>query len=132
MSSLLRVSLEQEATDTKAWYGFDLDGTLVVHEPDNKDFMNVGEPVSLMVERAKQYLAAGKQIKIFTARVYSTGEVGEEERIAQVVGNIEEWCKINLGQAVPVTNIKDRYMQYIYDDRCRQVVPNVGTVIGEN
>lgn len=54
------------------WIGVDLDGTLAKYGerqwPDH-----IGEPIAPMVERIKQWLKQGVEVKIFTARVAGHG-----------------------------------------------------------
>lgn len=100
------------------WIGVDLDGTLAMYE-SYKGPGIIGEPVPMMVERVKSWLADGIKVKIFTARS------GEEE-----VRAIYTWCQVHLGQVLEVTNMKDYGMITLYDDRCIQVEANTGRLIG--
>ena len=51
----------------KDWIGVDLDGTLAEYHGWNDG--KIGEPIQLMVERVKRWLAEGKSVRIMTARV---------------------------------------------------------------
>lgn len=52
-----------------------------------------------MVARVKAMLAAGVDVRIFTARVCDPDP--------GVVLAIQKWCKKHVGQVLPVTNQKD-------------------------
>lgn len=105
----------------KPWIGVDLDGTLAFYDGwVAPDF--IGAPIPLMVKRVKRWLADGKTIKIFTARV-SDPEQAEIARPA-----IESWCKVHLGQVLEVTCVKDFGMTVLFDDRCVTVEKNTGTI----
>lgn len=87
------------------WVGVDFDGTLSNH----------GAPIPRMVERVKAWLAAGVNVRIFTARSDTDS-----------VRGIREWCRIHLGAWLPVTDRKDHLLIESWDDRSVQVVPNTG------
>lgn len=99
------------------WYGFDLDGTLAVHE-DGQGLHPVGEPVKPIQDLALRYVAAGYDVRIFTARACNPKYIPE----------VEAWCLKHLGKVLPVTNQKDFGMICFYDDRARQVEPNTGVI----
>ena len=108
------------------WIGVDLDGTLAHYEGWNGGV--IGEPIVPMVRRVQQWLAQGKDVRIFTARVYlpkyATPEartVHQQQRVA-----IAAWCQLHLGQVLPITNQKDFSMIELWDDRAVQVVNNLG------
>ena len=63
------------------WIGVDLDGTLA-HYESGQGVGYVGDPIPIMIDRVKRWLAAGKHVKILTARV--CGYRGEEDRATQV------------------------------------------------
>ncbi len=121
------MAIEELQDRSKDWYGFDLDKVLA-RQDEWLGVEHIGEPIPLMIERIQDYIRAGKRVKIFTARV---SEVDQEVSIATIVKIIDEWSVRNIGQIVPVTCEKDRYMQYCYDDRSRQVIENTGVVVGE-
>lgn len=99
------------------WIGVDLDGTLAeYHGWQGVD--HVGAPIPLMVARVKRWLAEGKDVRIFTARVAN--------RDITALRPIQEWCLQHLGVSLPVTNQKDFGMIELWDDRAIQVVPNHG------
>jgi hypothetical protein len=116
----------------KGWYGLDLDGTVARcywHDvgASNYDPLIIGEPLLPMIKQVKKWLAEGIDVRIFTARVadYSPADT------AIIVKVIEKWCLKNIGQILPVTNIKDQNMLLLFDDRARRVEYNTGRIIDE-
>lgn len=101
------------------WIGVDLDGTLAVYtEWKGNDY--IGEPIQLMLDRVKKWIAKGIEVRVFTARA------GEEEAIQP----IKDWCIEYVGQELLVTNVKDFEMLELWDDRCVQVKTNTGEIVG--
>ena len=92
----------------------------------------IGEPIPSMVERVKRMLAAGKTVKIFTARIHGHGMPLIGGGTEDVVTPIKKWCLKHLGQELEVTNVKDFGMVTLYDDRCIQVEKNTGRLIGSS
>ena len=100
------------------WIGVDLDGTLAEYHgwvAGGK----IGKPIPKMVARVKRWLAAGKTVKIVTARVAGDHDGSERWRI-------KAWCKEHLGQDLEVTNKKDHGMIELWDDRAVEVRTNTG------
>lgn len=106
--------------DKGGWIAVDLDGTLARYEGWQGEH-HVGDPVPLMLQRVKDWLKEGKEVRIFTARVCRTGQEGIRARLA-----IEAWLEKHVGQVLQITNQKDYGMIELWDDRCVQVVPNTG------
>lgn len=123
------------------WIGVDLDGTLARYEgwvgPTH-----IGEPVPAMVARVKQWLAEGKEVRIFTARAWPLADVigpddevepaGRHNRLQEALRSvfaIRLWCAQHIGVVLPVTCVKDYGMVALYDDRCVQVKPNTGELV---
>lgn len=106
------------------WIGVDLDGTLAVYD-GWRGVDHIGAPVPLMLRRVTDWLAAGRTVKIFTARV----AVPEPDRSA-VVRVIHEWCERHGLPRLDITNVKDLAMEVLWDDRAVQVEPNTGRAIG--
>lgn len=96
----------------------DLDGTLARYDHWQGEY-HIGEPIPEMVNRVKQWLAAGRDVRIFTARVY--GPDAESKRRV-----IEDWCRRYIGRVLPITCQKDPAMTEIWDDRAIQVLKNTG------
>lgn len=107
------------------WIGVDLDGTLA-HYEGWQGAQHIGAPLAPMVDRVKCWLAAGKTVKIFTARMHGHGMPIIGGGIEDAKTPIEEWCRQHIGQALEVTNVKDFGMIELWDDRAIQVESNTG------
>ena len=103
------------------WIGVDLDGTLAEYH-EWHGIEHVGPPIAPMVARVKRWLAEGREVRIFTARV---SEPGERQK-RRVIAVVQRWCEEHIGQALPVTNVKDYGMVELWDDRAVQVEVNTG------
>lgn len=108
------------------WIGVDLDGTLARYD-GWKGENHIGAPVPAMVNRVKIWLRAGKEVRIFTARVSH----GTPEEQAATAAAIHAWCLLHIGRKLVVTNIKDYDMVALYDDRAIQVEHNTGRLVGD-
>lgn len=106
---------------SKGWIGVDLDGTLAEYH-GWKGVDHIGAPIPAMVARVKAWLAEGKDVRIFTARV---GVPNQKERAA-VHSVINAWCETYIGQRLKQTNKKDMAMVELWDDRAIQVEKNTG------
>jgi hypothetical protein len=125
------------------WIGVDLDGTLAQYD-GWKGHEHIGEPVPAMLERVKGWIGEGREVRIFTARVWPITAVAwpdqpvpvpDGERGAQAFAAlcaISAWLKTHVGQALPVTCVKDYGLVELYDDRAVQVRPNTGELDGES
>jgi hypothetical protein len=102
--------------ETDQWIGVDLDGTLAEYN-DWIDISHIGKPIPLMIERVNGWIAEGKKVKIFTARVTQGPEA---------VRYIHEWLVTQGLPKLDVTNVKDFNMVELWDDRCVSVVTNTG------
>jgi hypothetical protein len=109
------------------WIGVDLDGTLAKYD-GWKGIDHIGEPIAPMVERVKKWLAEGKDVRIFTARV---SEQPDKRGTQQAVALIQAWCQQHIGRVLPVTNVKDFGMVELWDDRAIQVILNRGLPLME-
>lgn len=111
------------------WIGVDLDGTLAHYEgwigPEH-----IGEPIAPMVERVREWIAAGIEVRIFTARVSHDGTQDRESQAEAARHAIEKWCRLKIGADLRVTNQKDYAMVELWDDRAVQVEMNTGRPIG--
>ena len=105
------------------WIGVDLDGTLAEYD-GWKGADHIGPPIEKMLERVKAWLAEGRPVKIFTARVSPQAEIVGEADVSRRA--IWAWCEEHLGVALPVTATKDFAMIQLWDDRCVQVNENTG------
>jgi hypothetical protein len=104
------------------WIGVDLDGT-IAHYDGWKGPAHIGAPIPAMVERVQAWLKAGRQVKIFTARVGPQKDVNDIIRAREA---IVKWCQVHIGQELEITATKDFACVEIYDDRAIQVIPNTG------
>jgi len=101
------------------WIGVDLDGTLahsLNNSPDNKGLGEIGGPIKPMLNRLKKWIGEGKTVKIFTARASSPRQVTM----------VKKWLLRHGLPDLEVTNVKDLRMIELWDDRCVQVMTNVG------
>ena len=105
------------------WIGVDLDGPLAEYNGWVSP-SHIGPPVHKMLDRVKRWRAEGREVRIFTARV------SREDQAVQAREAIEEWCLKFLGEIIPVTHMKDYQMIELWDDRCVQVEPNTGEIVG--
>jgi hypothetical protein len=109
------------------WIGVDLDGTLAEYLGwgDGK----IGKPIPKMMNRVKQWLADGQTVKIFTARA---GPQQDASSINRMISEIRIWLEVNdLPRDLEITATKDFRMIELWDDRCKQVIPNTGMHILE-
>lgn len=101
------------------WIGVDLDSCLADYS-GWKGAGHIGKPVKAMVNRIREGLADGKDIRIFTARVAPGGGAKTAEK------EIKKWCQKHVGQELPVTYKKDKDCIEIWDDRAVSVAKNSG------
>ncbi len=118
------------------WIGVDFDGTLAIDTGSQCD-QPLGDPIPLMVDRVKAMLADGWDVRIFTARAAitadhtyaayydGTSQTFHREQNAM----IRQWCVQHLGRVLPITATKDFQMVQLWDDRCIQVVHNIGLAV---
>lgn len=111
----------------QGWIGVDLDGTLA-HYDRWRGIEHVGEPIKPMCDRVRKWLAEGREVRIFTARV-STGigkNSGKDETLADIAAPIIAFSKREFGRALDITCIKDFGMIELWDDRAIRVRCNEG------
>lgn len=114
------------------WIGFDLDGTLAYHywpHLGQFDELKIGEPVPPMIDLVKSWLQRGVPVKIFTARVAPNDDGSPRPNLAQITAAIDAWSLKNIGQTLPITCIKDRLADLIYDDIAIGVVRDKGILL---
>ena len=110
---------------SEGWIGVDLDGTLAEYL-GWQGMGHIGEPIAPMVERVKAWLAVGKDVRIFTARVCSSQS---QEDLDVFLREYTRWCFQVFGRQLPVTSEKDWKMIELWDDRCVQIMPNIGIMV---
>ena len=101
------------------WIAVDWDHSLATEGPEGGDHQTAGEPIPAMVDRVKEWLSRGKDVRIFTARM-SRPDADRQRRI------IEEACESWFGQKLPVTNVKDSRMAELWDDRAVRLERDTG------
>jgi len=106
----------------QSWTAVDLDGTLAEYHGWQGDL--IGDPIDPMLQRVRKMIRDGKDVRIFTARMYHDDD-GRHRKA------IEAWCFEHTGKVLPITNCKDYGMLELYDDRAIQVIPNIGIPIQE-
>jgi hypothetical protein len=97
------------------WIGVDLDGTLA-HYDGWTSADRIGPPVPLMLQRVRDWLAAGCEVRIFTARACDPA----------AVPHVHAWLERHGLPLLMVTNVKDYAMTELWDDRAVQVIRNTG------
>lgn len=125
MIDMLKEVLVTITPPNDKWIGVDLDATLAkyhIGDLHRNGVTHIGPPIPRMVNKVKQWLAEGRTVKIFTARVAEKNN----RDIPQIRAAIEEWCETHIGQVLEITNVKDWDMEVLYDDRAVQIVPNTG------
>ena len=129
----------------EGWIGVDLDGTLAEF-PEVYETYKIGKPIPAMVERVKKWIADGREVRIFTARVANLEVAPDYWR-----NSMADWHKkakndnqtlrhyiwswlINCADLPSLcrTNIKDPMCIEIWDDRAVQVKFNTGEPVGED
>lgn len=129
----------------RGWIGVDFDGTLAEYGTWVSP-THCGQPIEPMLDRVKRWLAEGREVRIFTARVWPiveqitpdlrlAVEYAPTDRAVQAVAAAEairDWCRRHVGQVLTITCVKDFAMVELYDDRCVQVRPNTGELVGNS
>jgi len=110
----------------RGWIGVDFDGTLAEQIPRNDPY-TLGPPIPEMVERVKSWVAAGYQVKLFTARMTPYSHTTSVPRDLVLMEQIlRVWCITHLGFELECTNIKDGMMEVLWDDRAVGVIKDKG------
>lgn len=118
--------VESKEVHYPEFYAFDLDGTIAYTDGIHDDFPAVGAPIPEMIKKIKEYLALGRNVKIFTARY------ARKDENPSIVPAIEKWCAEHIGQVLDITNIKTPGMKELWDDRAISVKRNGGIAIRYN
>lgn len=120
------------------WIGVDLDGTLAAYNSGDYHRYEptyIGEPIPEMVQRVKNWLAGGREVRIMTARVvdpYTYQHLSEDDKAShnEITDAIAIWCKEHIGQELDITCVKDYEMIELWDDRAVAVESNTGRLLG--
>lgn len=110
------------------WIGVDLDGTLARYDTWRGND-HIGEPIPAMLDRVKQWLAAGREVRIFTARVSPQAVRLNQSTIEETRAPIERWLIRHLGRPLAITHEKDMAMIELWDDRAVSVEANTGRIL---
>lgn len=120
-----------------SWIGVDLDGTLAQYNGWAGP-AEIGLPVPVMLTRVQDWVIAGLDVRIFTARCYPLMYIPKSyspkwtpkdynEIIAkQAVEAIRDWCQLHIGKHLAITCVKDYEMYQLWDDRAVQIEQNTG------
>lgn len=112
----------------RGWIGVDLDGTLAEYETGTFDAAVVGKPVPAMVDRVKQWIELGIEVRIMTARV-GCDDPDDPQSAEVACAAIVAWCVEHIGVELPVCCEKDYGMIELWDDRAIQVEHNTGNPV---
>jgi hypothetical protein len=102
----------------QGWIGVDLDGTLAEYDA-RRGLEHVGKIVPGMHRRVQEWLSAGREVRIFTAR-------GSDPALRMLV---KPWLREHNLPDLEVTNLKDSHLLQIWDDRAVQIEVNTGRII---
>lgn len=98
------------------WIGVDLDGTLAEYQGYYAGA--IGAPIRPMLVRVQEWLAAGREVRLFTARA------GDPAQLPA----IRQWLTQHGLGGMAITNVKDMQMAALYDDKAVRVKRNSGYV----
>jgi hypothetical protein len=119
--------VQQPKKGNKGWIGVDFDGTLAMHRFNYDNPRVLGEPVPVMLARVKEWLEAGREVRIVTARV--CGLQPTHIRQGHILA-LHDWCMKHLGRKLHITCEKDFHMTELWDDRAVGVHKNTGEIRG--
>lgn len=102
----------------KGWIGVDLDGTLA-HYDERHGMERIGAACVPMLRRVHQWLAAGIEVRIVTARA------GDPS----LKSSVTPWLRDHNLAGLVVTHRRDPGLLQLWDDRAVQVEMNTGTIM---
>jgi hypothetical protein len=109
------------------WIGVDLDGTLATYG-GWKGETHIGEPIVPMMDRVREWVAKGTEVRIMTARV--SGLAGRHEADKATISSaIQDWLESHGLPRLAVTCEKDYGMVELWDDRAVTVQMNTGRIL---
>ncbi len=100
------------------WIGVDLDGTLAEYHGAMGE--GIGKPIAPMMIRVREWIEAGREVRIFTARACDPGQLPA----------VRAWLAANGLEGLRITNRKDFDMVALYDDKAVRVKRNAGHICG--
>ncbi len=100
------------------WFGVDLDGTLAVWN-ETSTLNSIGAPIPAMIDMVRRMVDNDIRVKIFTARACDPAQIPK----------IRAWMAQNGLPDLEITNVKDFYMERLYDDRAIRVERNTGRIL---
>ena len=109
---------EHIGLELNGWIGVELDGTLATH---TGSINKIGEPVHPMRTRVQQWLMAGIDVRLFTARA----------NYPALTEKVQDWLNAQQLGEMKITAEKDFQMSQFWDDRCIRVVQNTGSIVAE-
>ena len=125
-----------------------MDGTLADYTNGWQADDIIGDPVPEMYHRVCNWIREGREVRIFTARVWPITEVitadtdlscytghesgPEQDKALDAAEAIRQWSLKHFGHVIPITCVKDKRMVELYDDRCVQVIANTGKLVGSS
>jgi len=101
----------------------DFDRTLCYYDKTMGRAEILGQPIPEMANRVKKWIAQGKEVVIFTARVHPINK-----RHKELGEKISNWCLEHLGKKLEVTCMKHPNMDFLIDDKAISILPNTGKV----
>lgn len=104
--------------DSRVWWGVDLDRTLA-HYETGQSLEHIGHPIPAMIRRVREWIKQGRRVKIFTARAEAPDQIPK----------IQAWLVEHGLPKLEITNRKDHLMEYLYDDKARQIIINAGKTV---
>ena len=102
----------------KTWIGVDLDGTLAEYD-ERRGMEHIGRMVQPMLKRVQGWLQSGLDVRIFTARATDP----------LLRAFIKPWLREHNLPDLDITNLKDRYLAQVWDDRAISVEMNTGRIL---
>ena len=107
------------------WIGFDIDGTLAIDLPNRSNDTEIGEPIQPMVDKARELINQGKDVRIFSARAFQPDLYLRTD----VYHAIRKWCIKHIGRPLPIVYYKDHNLDWYYDDKAIAVEYNTGKIL---
>jgi hypothetical protein len=105
-------------TAANGWIAVDLDGTLARYE-SRHGIAVIGKAIEPTLARVKQWLDAGIEVRIFTARASDPA----------LLPPLQKWLAENALPPLAITNRRDQDLIQLWDDRVVQVELNSGEVL---